>query len=257
MSDINGLPRRRHDPPDHQQPDRLHDRARVRPLVAVLHRRRQDRPGADLPCQRRRPRGLRARGAAGVRVPPDVPQGRRHRHGLLPPPRPQRGRRPELHAAADVQGDRRAAQRPQAVRRVARQARRHHGRGGRAGARRLPGASSRWRSTRPGPTRPAGTRRPSRRSRSGVLPHVADRVSTARTPRQDLRPPDGLPGGLHAAPEARPPVRDAGEAVPRAARSTGRPPRPSPSVRSCSKATASASPARTAAAARSASATRR
>jgi multifunctional 2-oxoglutarate metabolism enzyme len=28
-----GLPRRRHDPPDHQQPDRVHDRTRVEPIV--------------------------------------------------------------------------------------------------------------------------------------------------------------------------------------------------------------------------------
>ena len=79
-----GLPRRRHDPPDHQQPDRVHDGARVRPLVALLQRRRQDGAGADLPRQRRRPRGVRAGGPAGVRVPPAVPQGRRHRHVVLP-----------------------------------------------------------------------------------------------------------------------------------------------------------------------------
>ena len=64
------------------------------PLVGVRHRRGQDGPGADLPRQRRRPRGVRAGGPAGLRVPPAVPQGRRHRHVLLPPPRPQRGRRP-------------------------------------------------------------------------------------------------------------------------------------------------------------------
>ena len=75
------LPRRRHDPPHHQQPDRVHHGAAVRPLVAVLQRRRQDRAGADLPRQRRRSRGVRARRPAGVRVPPAVPQGRRHRHG--------------------------------------------------------------------------------------------------------------------------------------------------------------------------------
>ena len=85
------LPRRRHDPPDHQQPDRLHHRARVRPLVAVLQRRRQDRASADLPRQRRRPRGVRACRQARLRVPPAVPQGRRHRHVVLPPPRAQRG----------------------------------------------------------------------------------------------------------------------------------------------------------------------
>ena len=37
-----GLPGRRHRPPDHQQPARLHHAARVGPLVGVPHRRRQD-----------------------------------------------------------------------------------------------------------------------------------------------------------------------------------------------------------------------
>ena len=106
-----GLPRRRHDPRRRQQPDRLHHHARVGPLRLLLHRRRQDHPGADLPRERRRPRGVRAGGPAGVRVPAAVPQGRRDRHGLLPAPRPQRGRRPELHAAADVRQDRRSAAR--------------------------------------------------------------------------------------------------------------------------------------------------
>ena len=41
-----GLPRRRHDPPGHQQPARVHHAARVGPLVGVLHRRRQDGAGA-------------------------------------------------------------------------------------------------------------------------------------------------------------------------------------------------------------------
>ena len=77
----------------------------------LLHRRRQDDPGADLPRERRRPRGVRPGGPAGLRLPPAVPQGRRDRHGLLPAPRPQRGRRPELHAAADVRQDRRSAAR--------------------------------------------------------------------------------------------------------------------------------------------------
>ena len=44
-----------------------------RPLDALLHRRGQDDPGADLPRQRRGPRGGRLRRRAGPRVPPDVP----------------------------------------------------------------------------------------------------------------------------------------------------------------------------------------
>ena len=35
-------------------------------------------------------------------LPRGVPQGRRHRHGLLPAPRAQRGRRPLVHPAPDV-----------------------------------------------------------------------------------------------------------------------------------------------------------
>ena len=40
------------------------------------------------------PEAVRPGRAAGLRVPPGVQQGRRHRPGLLPPPRAQRGRRP-------------------------------------------------------------------------------------------------------------------------------------------------------------------
>ena len=65
-------------------------------LERLLHRRGAHGAGADLPRERRRPRGLRPGRPAGVRVPAGVRQGRRHRHGLLPPPRPQRGRRPSL-----------------------------------------------------------------------------------------------------------------------------------------------------------------
>ena len=76
--------------------------------------------------------------------------------------------------------------------------------------------------------------------------------------RRDLRPPHRLPARLHAAPEAGPPVRDPGQAVPRAAaRSSGPPPRRWRSARWCSRARPCAWPARTAAGARSASATPR
>ncbi len=95
-----GLPGGRHHPHRGEQPDRLHHHARVRPVGLLLHGRGQDRPGAHLPRQRRRPRGVRAGGAAGLRLPPALPQGRRHRPRELPALRPQRGRRPQLHAAA-------------------------------------------------------------------------------------------------------------------------------------------------------------
>ena len=84
----------------------LHHGAGLVAVVGLLHRRRPDDPGADLPRERRRPRGVRAGRAAGLRVPAGVRQGRRHRHGLLPAPRPQRGRRPLDDAAAHVHPDR-------------------------------------------------------------------------------------------------------------------------------------------------------
>ena len=91
----------------------------------------------DLPRQRRRPRGLRAGGPPGLRVPPDLPQGRGHRPRLLPQARPQRGRRPQLHPAAHVPADRGQALGAQALHRDARPPGRHHARGGRVRARRL------------------------------------------------------------------------------------------------------------------------
>ena len=69
-----GYTHRRHDPRHRQQPDRLHHLARDARSTPLLHRRRQDDPGADLPRQRRGPRGGRLRRRAGPRVPPDVPQ---------------------------------------------------------------------------------------------------------------------------------------------------------------------------------------
>ena len=135
------LPHRRHHPRRHQQPGRLHDLAVRVALVGLLHRRRADDPGADLPRQRRRPRGVRARGRAGLRVPPGVQQGRRHRHGLLPAPRPQRGRRPVDDAAADVQPHRGQALGPQALHRGPHRPRRHLAGGRRGGAARLPAAA--------------------------------------------------------------------------------------------------------------------
>ena len=63
------LPGRRHHPRGGQQPGRLHHRRRAGPLVALRHRRGQDGAGADLPRERRRPRGLRAGRPAGLRLP--------------------------------------------------------------------------------------------------------------------------------------------------------------------------------------------
>ena len=89
----------------------LHHVTAASSVVDLRDRRGRDGAGADLPRERRRPRGVRARGAPRLRVPPGVQQGRRHRHGLLPPSRSQRGRRPVTDAAADVQAHRRASAR--------------------------------------------------------------------------------------------------------------------------------------------------
>ena len=100
-----GLRHRRHDPFHHQQPGRLHHQPAVRPLLALPLRRRQGRPGADPPRQRRRSRGGDLLLQDGDRVPPALQPRHRHRHVVLPPLRPQRGRRAELHPAANVCGD--------------------------------------------------------------------------------------------------------------------------------------------------------
>ena len=60
------LHRGRGDPHHHQQPARLHHRRGGRTLRPVLHRHRQDDRRADLPCERRRPRSVRVRCAAGA-----------------------------------------------------------------------------------------------------------------------------------------------------------------------------------------------
>ena len=133
------LPHRRHRAHRGEQPGRLHHRPDVLPVQHVQHRRRPHDPGADLPRQRRRPRGRGPGRQAGLRLPAGVRQGRRHRHGLLPPPRPQRGRQPLVHPADDVRPDRRQAVDPQALHRVADRPGRHHARRGRAHPARVPG----------------------------------------------------------------------------------------------------------------------
>ena len=95
-------PHRRHAALHHQQPDRLHHQSALLALVALSVRRRQDDRGADLPRQRRRSGSGRLRRQGRDRVPHEVPQAGRRRHVLLPPLRPQRGRRAGLHAADHV-----------------------------------------------------------------------------------------------------------------------------------------------------------
>ena len=92
----------------------------------------------DLPRERRRPRGVRARDAAGHRVPAAVQAATSSSTCLLPQLRPQRGRRARVHPAGDVRAHR--ATQPDGARAVrAKQLARdgpHHRGGGR-------GASSR------------------------------------------------------------------------------------------------------------------
>ena len=75
---------------------------------------------------------------AGRGLPADVRPRRRHRHDLLSPPRPQRGRRPVDDEPADVPDHRRQTLRPPALHRGPHRPRRHHARRGRRSAARLP-----------------------------------------------------------------------------------------------------------------------
>ena len=175
LSGLARLPHRRHRPPGHQQPARLHHRARGGAHLGVPDRRGEDGPGTDLPRERRRPRGLRPGGPSRLRVPPGVPQGRGDRPGLLPAPRSQRGGRPELHPAAHVRPDRREALGAQALHRVAGAAGGHLARRGRARPRRLLGEAAdgprrdprRRRVGRDHPTGPSRVRRARRRHHPG------------------------------------------------------------------------------------------
>ena len=91
LSGLVGLSHRRGGTRRHQQPARVHHGAGLGPDVGLPDRRGQNGAGADLPCERRRPRGLCACGPAGVLVPPDFSQRRGHRHRVLPQVRAQRG----------------------------------------------------------------------------------------------------------------------------------------------------------------------
>ena len=116
---LDGYTRRRHDPPDPEQPGRLHDRPRRRPLDPVGVGPGQGLRRPDHPRQRRRRGGVHRRRAAGLRLPPGVRPRRADRPDRLPPLRPQRGRRARLHPARDVPRDQGARARARAVRRAA------------------------------------------------------------------------------------------------------------------------------------------
>ena len=229
---------RRHHPFHHQQPGRLHHQPAVRALLALPVGRRQGHPGADPPRQRRRSRGGHLLLQAGDRVPPAVQPRHRHRHVVLPPLRSQRGRRAELHPAADVRGD----QDPSADQRGLRPAA-DRGRRGRPGVDR-PADQGLYRPPRRGvsggrfpicPTRPTGSRGAgpgsagptSRCSGAATRP---PRSAKTRLQRLGQRADDGPRG---ASPSTR---RCSASSTPGrrcstpARASTGRPPKPSPSA---------------------------
>ena len=113
----------RHDSHHRQQPARIHGHA-----GRVLQHELRERPGArlqdpDRPRQRRRSGGVSRGGAAGVGISRALRPGLPDRSDWLPAVRPQRRRRAGLHAAAHVQGGRRAQDRARAVCRAAGRAR--------------------------------------------------------------------------------------------------------------------------------------
>ena len=199
-------------------------------LLALLHRRGPDGPGADLPRQRRRPRGLHPGRAARLRVPPGVQEGRRHRPGLLPPSRPQRGRRPVVHPAADVRPDRAEALGAQALHRVADRSWRHHPRGGRAGPQGLPAAARArlHRGARGDRDAEGVDHRPGlpREEPRGL--HHRDLAGDAQADRRLLRQRSRR---LHRAPQGAAPAAAPLRGDDRRGRSTGAPARSSPSAR--------------------------
>ena len=137
---------------------------------------------------------MRAGRQARRGVPPRVQEGRRHRHGLLPAARPQRGRQPVVHAAADVRHHRQQAQRPEALHRGAGRPRRHHPRGRRGGAEGLPGPAGEGLRRDPQRLRHGGARardreRVARRSRS---PPRSASTSIKRIADAYANPPEGF-----------------------------------------------------------------
>ena len=194
----------------------LHHAARVGALLGVLHRRRQDGAGADLPRERRRSRGLRAgrpawpsptASAFHKDVVIDMVCYRRHGHNEGDDPSYTQ---PLMYKRIDARRSVRKLYTEALV-----QAGRHHPRRGRAGARRLPAHGCRPRSTRPAaraaepaiqaPSRPPRGRRAAprrhRRRPGEVLDGIYDALSTPAR-------------GLHDPPQARSPVRHPHEDVP-------------------------------------------
>ena len=257
------LPHRRHDPPGRQQPDRLHHRPGARLFRPLLHRCREVDPGADPARQRRRPRGGDVLRAHGGRVPHALRRRHRAGHRLLSPPRPQRDRRAGLHPADDVSRDQ-PARRPRARSTPNGWRPRAWCRAAEAQAMWDEFQAARWRTANAGgaglQAEQGGlaggplVRLPCRRTPSSSVSEEATAVA-ADDAEADRHGAVARAGRLRGASAHRPPARSqAGDARDAARASTGRPARRWRSARCCWRAAASACPARTASAARSASA---
>ena len=220
---------------DRQQPDRLHDHpraTRARRATAPTSREMLQVPvfhvnGED-------PEAVVQVDAARDGVPPALRQGRRHRHVLLPPVRPQRGRRAALHPAAHVRG--RSTKKPPSARCTPQRSSRtgevtdERGRPAHRAS-----ACERWRRRWSGPARKArGAPRLERdgaasgRRTAAAPTRTTPEVPTARAERAAARAARAssrsVPQGFHAAPEGGEAARGAGASSPkrsRRSRSTG------------------------------------
>ena len=181
-------------------------------LQHLLHRHGADARHPHLPRERRRPRGLRPRDAPGDRVPPARSRATWSSTCLLPPLRPQRGRRARVHPAADVRAD---PQRTPPCAQIyaqdagassgridAEEAEAHQAAGAcRASTRRTPRAqgSSAVQGAR---ARCEGLwKRYTRRRRTRTRPQVGHRRARGRGCASCWRSSATVPAGLHAAPK--------------------------------------------------------
>ena len=177
-------------------------------------------------------------------------QGRGDRPRLLPALGPQRERRAELHAAADVRADQEPPVGGDALRREAGARGHGHARGaGRALGREEGRDAGRGRRAADAVRRDRAARRRSRRRRS-----TARRCGAGSRPR--CARSAACPRASRSTPSCCRSCASAPSCSRARARSTGRRPRRSPSARCCSRASRCGSRARTRAAAPSASATR-
>ena len=229
-----GLLDRRHAPPDHEQPGRLHDRPDREPLDALLERPREGIRHPDRPRQRGRSRGgAVARSALALAYRAEFGHDVVDRHRRLSPLRPQRAGRAGVHAAADGRADQAAADGARAVRRAAR---RRGRRSRRARPTALVDRGDRRRCERPTSGCAASIAAPPSPPAEPVRPRgTGDAVETAVARRAAAcarRAAACGTRGIHRQPEARTTSSSAGATRSRTAGSTGVTPRRSPSRRS-------------------------